>query len=254
MFAIAFPEIVFRGAFPGWLAILLVVVGIGVAIAFYLTESMRLGTARRLVLSALRAVVFASIIFLLCKPVLVRDIQTEKPRPVVLLADNSQSMTQKDPRQSVPDRIRVALANDKLAPDNGLTPPALPDILTPDRPTRAEVVKAAFQNRRLDLLAGLRKKGPIQPYLFGSRTRGFPDTPENPWLASLAAEDTKTQLTDTIHELFQRDENDLPAAIVLVTDGRDNGSTVGWDDVAEQAAKLNIPSTSTPSAVGVRLL
>ena len=65
---------------------------------FYFTESMKLGIGRRLVLAGLRALVLCAIVFLLCKPVAVRDVKTEKSRPIVILADNSQSMTHKDPR------------------------------------------------------------------------------------------------------------------------------------------------------------
>src|SRR4051812_25414241 len=101
MFGSWFPEIVFRGSFPVWLAILFMVAAAWVSAAFYFTESMKLGTGRRVALAALRALVLCSIIFLLCKPVAVRDVRTEKPRPILVLADNSQSMTQKDPRPAV---------------------------------------------------------------------------------------------------------------------------------------------------------
>jgi hypothetical protein len=241
MFATWFPEIVLRGSFPFWLAILLMVAIAGLAGGFYFTESMRLGKGRRLVLAGLRALVLCTIVFLLCKPVAVRDVRTQKNRPVVLLADNSQSMTQKDPRPSVADQVRVAIVTDKLSPDHGIGAPANVGTLSADRPTRADLVKAAFANKRLDLVGKLRKKGPVQPFLFGSRTRGFPDTDEYPWLAALNADDPRTQLTDTVAELLQRDENDLPAAIVLVTDGRDNGSGTQWDDLAREAARLKVP-------------
>ena len=51
MFAIVFPEIVFRGSFPVWLAIVLMVAIAGLAVAFYFTESMKIGIGRRLVLA-----------------------------------------------------------------------------------------------------------------------------------------------------------------------------------------------------------
>ena len=48
-------------------------------------------------------------------------------------------------------------------------------------------------------------------------------------------------ITDTLAELLQRDENDLPAAIVLVTDGRDNGSTDPVGRRRREAARLKVP-------------
>src|SRR5919204_4851757 len=141
MFGSWFPEIVFRGSFPVWLAILFMVAAAGVAGAFYLTESMKLRTGRRLALAGLRALVLCSIVFLLCKPVAVRDVRSERPRPIIVLADNSQSMTQKDPRPATADKVRVAIANDRLPPDHGLATPAA-DVLSAERPTRADLVKA----------------------------------------------------------------------------------------------------------------
>jgi hypothetical protein len=241
MFGSWFPEIVLRGSFPVWLAVLFMAAAAGVAVAFYLTESMKLGTGRRLARAGLRALVLCSIVFLLCKPVAVRDVRTERPRPVVVLADNSQSMTQKDPRPAVADKVRAAIANDRLPPDHGVGPPASPDAITPDRPSRADIVKAAFANKRLDLVGKLRAKGPVQPYLFGSRLRGFGDSADQPWLKALTAEDQKTLLTDTLTELLQRDEHDLPATIVVATDGRDNGSVAEWEDLAHEASRLGVP-------------
>ena len=236
-----YAEIVLRGTFPLWLAIVLMVAIAGLAGGFYFTESMRIGIGRRLVLAGLRALVLCSIVFLLCKPVAVRDVPSERSRPIVILADNSQSMTQKDPRPAVADKVRFAIAKDILPPNHGLGTPASADGQPTDRPTRAEVAKAAFANKRLDLVGKLRPKGPVQPFLFGSRLRGFADTNAHPWVESMAAEDPKTLITDTISEILQRDNNELPAAIVLVTDGRDNGSTAQWDDVAAEAARLGVP-------------
>jgi hypothetical protein len=236
----ALPEIVLRGSFPLWLAVVLMVAAAGIAVAFYFTESMKLGISRRLVLAGMRAVVLAAIVFLLCKPVAVRDVSTQKSRPVVILTDNSQSMTQKDPRPGVADKARVAIARDLLAPDTGVNLPA-GATLPNDRPARADLVRAVFDNKRLDLVAKLRQRGPVQPYLFGSRLRGFADTDEKPWVKSLSAEDPKTLITDTLSEFLQRDDNDLPAAIVLVTDGRDNGSGTQWDDLAGDASRLGVP-------------
>lgn len=241
MFASWFPEIVLRGSFPFWLAIVLMVAIAGMAVGFYFTESMRIGKSRRLALAALRAIVLCSIVFLLCKPVAVRDVTSERPRPIVVLADNSESMRQKDPRPTVTDKVRWAIARDALPPDHRIGPPASAEGLPGDRPMRSDVAKAVFENKRLDLVGKLRQKGPVQPFLFGSRMRGFADTDAKPWLTALLADDSKTLLTDTLSEILQRDDNDLPAAIVLATDGRDNGSNAQWDDVAREAARLGIP-------------
>src|SRR5262245_36228421 len=115
MFLAWFPEIVLRGSFPVWLAILFLVAAAGIAVAFYFTESMKLRTSRRLALAGLRALILCSIVLLLCKPVAARDVRTEKARPVVVLADNRQTTTQKDPRPTVADKGRPAIARDRPA-------------------------------------------------------------------------------------------------------------------------------------------
>jgi uncharacterized membrane protein len=241
MFASWFPEIVLRGSFPLWLAIVLMLAIAGMAVGFYFTESMKIGTGRRLVLAGLRAFVLCSIVFLLCKPVAVRDVSTDKLRPIVLLADNSQSMSHKDPRPAIADKVRLAIALDRLPPDHGIAAPASAEGLPGDRPTRGAILQAAFTNKRLDLVGRLRQKGPVQPFLFGSRQRGFADTDDKLWLKALSSEDSRTLLTDELAELLKRDESDLPAAIVIATDGRDNGSSAQWDDVALEAARLGVP-------------
>ena len=234
-------EIVSRGSFPLWLAIVLAIAAIGIGFASYFTESMKLGTGRRIGLAIFRSLILIAIVLLLRKPVWVSDVTSDKARPMVLLLDNSQSMTQKDPRLNTADKMRIAIARDLVAPDFGVGAPPSDDKVPADKPSRADMVKAVFANPRLDLVAKVRTKGPVQPYLFGSKSRGFADTDEKPWLAAFTADDPKTLLTDTLNELFQRDAVDLPAAVVLVTDGRDNGSTAVWDDVAHEAARLKIP-------------
>lgn len=234
-------EIVFRGTMSWFLVAVLAVLGIALAVAFYFTESMKLSNLRRGLLAAFRAVLFLGVIFLLCKPVWVRDVKATKNRPVVLLNDNSQSMGQRDPRLLQADKVRVAIAKDRLPPDHGTGLPNSSDALTPEKPTRTELLQAVFNNQRMSLVPKLREKGPLQPYIFGARLRGFADTDDKAWLNALASEDQKTLLTDTVNELFQRDENELPAAIFVATDGRDNGSAVRWDDLAREAARLKIP-------------
>ena len=85
-------------------------------------------------------------------------------------------MTHKDPRPAVADKVRLAIAKRQAAAGSRHRPPASADGLTADRPTRADIIKAAFANKRLDLVGKLRAKGPVQPFLFGSRLRGFADT------------------------------------------------------------------------------
>jgi len=181
------------------------------------------------------------LLFLLCKPVLVDDFKEDRARPIAVLVDNSKSMLQADPRLNTPDRIRVAIARGDREPASGLTPPASAGDLPTDSPSRIEILASALKNPKLDLPARLRLKGPLAPYLIGQRLRGLSDTPENPWTGQIDGADNRSAIMDALNELLQRDENELPAGIVLVTDGRDNGSSIPADEVGRELARLGIP-------------
>jgi hypothetical protein len=232
-----FADLVSRGTFPLWLAILLMVVAVGVSFALYFSESLKLATPRRIALALLRSLLLIAIIWLIRKPVWVRDVTLDKTRPVAVLIDNSQSMTLKDPRLHSEDRNRVAIARDQLAPNASID--GASNTSENELPSRLEVVQEVFKNPRLDLNNQLRTRGPLQPFLFGTRVRGFAD--DNSWVKSFNGEDAKSQMLDALHEINQRDERDLPGAVVLVTDGRDNGSSMTWDEIAQEAAKLQTP-------------
>lgn len=236
-----FAEIVSRGSFPLWLTILLSLLALIVGFGFYFTESIKLATGKRVGLAVARSLILLFVVWLIRKPVWVSDVTTAKQRPVVLLADNSQSMTLKDPRITSVDQLRLAIARNVVAPNTAIDNSGSAEVLPTDKASRAEVLRKVLENPRLDLTGKLRNNGPLQPYLFGSKLRGFADTPQNEWVTNLNSEDPKSQVADTIADILQRDEKDLPAAIVLMTDGRDNGSSAQWEDVIADAKRLGIP-------------
>src|SRR5262245_13826033 len=82
-----------RGPFPWWVAVLIGLPLAGAIVWFYLSERVRLGLARRIALIGLRLLLLGLVLFLLLRPTLVAQFRGERPRSVVLLIDNSQSMT-----------------------------------------------------------------------------------------------------------------------------------------------------------------
>ena len=60
-------------------------------------------------------------------------------------------------------------------------------------------------------------------------------------LAKYDADQPQTGLADAIHALLQRKGGDLPAAIVVMSDGRDNASKYSLDEVAQECATLKVP-------------
>ncbi len=205
-------ELATRGWFPTWLALILGALAIVAVIVLYITESGRIGLLPRVFLVAVRTTIVAVVTFLLLRPVLVTEHHGEKRRPVSVLVDVSQSMNNQDPRS---DRT--------------------------DRPRRIELAANSLTSPQLDLVSRIDANvGPVEMFSFGSRRTGR-DAKDLTWLKGLKADEPQTGLSDQVAELLARDPNDLPAAIVLVTDGRENASRITLDKLSRECARLRIP-------------
>jgi hypothetical protein len=248
LFAIqpVFAELARRGGFPLWLVVpvaILAVAGIGLLYAF---ESGRLGPVSRIAMAATRAMIVLGIAFFLLRPVWVQERTGDRRRTVAVLVDASQSMDSQDPRPGSADQWRVAIAFDLIPPDKGLptdlaASPLVADGRLPDKPRRIEVARAALTSPRLNLLERLRSRvGPVEIATFGTR-RTTREGADSQWLKSLVATEPMTALADAVGELVNRDQNDLPAAVVIVTDGRENASKISLDDLARECARVKVP-------------
>lgn len=238
-----FAALAFRGWFPVWLAVLMGLAGAVGAIALYLREAGRVPAWRRAVLAGLRVMTLVSVALLLLRPTILTENKSTRYRPVALLVDDSQSMTNADPRPGFLDRWRAAVAFDQVPADKKV--PGMPstgDIpeTTPARPTRLDVAKAVLANPRLNLMRDINRHGPLQPASFGSR-RAAKDPKDASWVTSLAGTEPRTALADALFDILKRDENELPSAIVIVTDGRENASLRGLDEAGRECARLQVP-------------
>ena len=213
----------------------------------YVRESARIGFFPRSLMALLRFAIVATIAFLLLRPVWVKENKGERRRPVALLVDVSQSMNSKDPRPGITDQWRVAIAYGLVPPDKGIPDSqivsAVGDGNLPDKPSRLEIARSALLNPKLNLLEELKSKaGPLDLSTFGTNRTGR-ETLDIRWLKDIAATESRTALADAVSELIDRDEKDLPAAIVVVTDGRENFSARkrSLDDIARECARLKVP-------------
>lgn len=241
--SVPFASLTFRGWFPWWAAVCLFVFAAAGVVALYLIESRRVPLAWRLVLAGLRTALVALVLFLALKPTWLSESSGERAKPVALLFDASESMGADDPRPGFTDRWRAALAYDLVPPDQ--PPPDQPDsdalpAATPDRPTRLDVAKAALTNPRLALTNELGKIGPLEVAAFGATREGL-DPRDDDWLAGLKANKPRTAIADVVFDLLDRDENQQPAAVVLVTDGRENASGRTLEELARECRRLAIP-------------
>jgi uncharacterized membrane protein len=228
----------FNGLMSPVVAAAAAVAAAAVVFLLYAREEGRLGPVRRAVLALLRTAVVAAALFLLLRPVLLAEERRERPRPVALLLDDSQSMTQRDQRLSAADRRRVAVAEGRVPPDAPFSPDAEPPEGTSENPSRAELVRAVLGHPKLALLDGLRRAGPLQVYLFGQRVRRLEDPAR--WAEELRFADARTALAEAVREVLSG-AGDPPAAIVIATDGRDNASALGLDEVALECVRSGVP-------------
>src|SRR6476620_970005 len=96
--ALTSAELSFRGLVPWWLALLLVLALAAASFYLYRLERGTFGPWRRAVMVGLRVALLALLLFFLARPVLLAEFEGQRPRGVVLLLDNSLSMTQQDRR------------------------------------------------------------------------------------------------------------------------------------------------------------
>ena len=191
---------------------------LGVALAAVVAWSYRRSTGRHAHLMAgLRAGLLGLILLAILDPAVRLSIRTPTRRSVLVLFDDSASMALRDGRPAGADVRRTLIAQDVLDPTKGLNQPT-PTINRPPAPSRVELVRAAFANRRLDLLNRLARDGDVRLTAFG-RTDGVADLDA---VDHLTGTGPSTPLGDAVRETLARGRGQAVAAVVLVTDGQSN--------------------------------
>ncbi|MGL4420732.1 MAG: hypothetical protein ACRCZF_08725, partial [Gemmataceae bacterium] len=119
-----YADLALRGWFPTGLAVLMGLAALAAVVLVYRREAGRIPVVPRIVMAGLRALALISILFLLLRPTLVFDSRGDRPRPIALLVDDSQSMQTRDSRTNPLDRWRAGVAFGMIPPDK--VPPAVP--------------------------------------------------------------------------------------------------------------------------------
>jgi len=239
---LGFSSLQLRGSFPGLIALILGVAAVVAVVVLYVRERPKIALGPRIIMAILRTAIVALVAFLLMRPVWVDEEKRDKIRPVAVLIDVSQSMDSADPRPSLDDQGRAAIAFGLIDPDKGLPTESISASSEKllDRPKRIEVARAALTNPKIDLLKNLAKVGPLEVYTFGAQRVGR-DAANEAWFKNLTATEPKTALVESAFELLNRDDADAPAAIVIVTDGRENVGPKSLEDLARECYRRNIP-------------
>ena len=251
--------VAFHGIGPST-ALLILAVIIGATAWTYLRTTPRLSKKQKIILTILRCVLLAMIVFMLMRPVMLLTVEGTIRRSLLLLIDSSASMQIKDLRQDSDDLKRAAIARGLIDPKGGLTQSFSGDSTSISELSRADVVKSMLTNPRLQLLDTLSKTYDLVPYTFGQTlqaisntsssadgsaapssapsTNAAPASPSAPaasptsFLDAITFDKPYTAIGDSVRSLLDLKRGQPLAGIFLITDGGNNYGSQPLDAAA----------------------
>ena len=252
---IAKATVAFRGGLSvGWY-VFIVLVAAGLVVWIYKSTPVTVAPWRRRTLVTLRIVFLALLLALLLRPVLAFTVEGSIRRVLVMLVDGSASMQIADPRLDANDQKRAAIAKGVLDAKGELKQ-------TLDRSrsrefeqvSRLELMKAALQNERIDLLPRLDQEFDLSAFSFGqglaelsarkletnasgSGRNRKASVESFDWVHRMEATAPSTAIGDAIREVMNRKRGQPLAGIVLVTDGVNNSGSQPRDAAAAARAE-----------------
>jgi len=226
-------SISYDGISWGWAFFALVVLTIIVAWS-YRYFSPKISKFSRLGLVILRSALFALLLLLLVKPVLLITIEETVRRPILVLLDTTQSMGLTDHRDKQDDVTRAAIAAGLANPTKGLkqTPSGekVDDLKTF---TRQQLLEALAANSKMNLWSRLYDVADLNFYGFGRkltelgslapRDGGKLTTDEaSAFFKKLHYDDNLTAIGDGLRTLLDQQRGQPIAAVLVITDGANN--------------------------------
>jgi type II secretory pathway pseudopilin PulG len=248
-------NVAFHGISPST-ALLLAAILLGATAWAYLRSSAALSQTRKIILTVLRCALLVMMLFMLMRPVLLLTVEGTIRRSLLLLIDASASMQIKDLRQDPDDLKRAAIARGMIDPKAGLAQNLPPDTTDISQLARADVVKSALTNERLQLLDTLSKTYDLVPFTFGQTleavansappgagTSAPPPAPnaadpnppvKNPasFLDGITFDKPYTAIGDAVRGLLDLKRGQPLAGILLITDGGNNYGSQPLDAAA----------------------
>ena len=227
-------SIAFHGLSPTT-AFLIGLVILGATIWVYLRTTPRLTKTQKTILSILRCVLLAMILFMLMRPVMLLTVEGTIRRSLLLLIDSSASMQIKDLREDPDDLKRAAIAKGLLDPSGGLKQGVPGDASSINQLARSDVLKAMLTNDKLQLLNKLSQTYDVVPYTFGQTLQalssgeasGTPaatsaDGKSSSYLDTVTFDKPYTAIGDAVRTLLDLKRGQPLAGILLITDGGNN--------------------------------
>lgn len=218
------------------------------AVLLYQREDLEAARWRRWLMAVLRIAFLCVLCLVLLRPVLSFTLENSVRRSLLVVVDTSKSMAIKDPRTDPADVKRAAIGVGSLDPTAGLTQPLAGQETA--NISRADLLKAVFRNKRLNLLDKLAAEYDLKFTAFGDSIDGRSISTTAP--ASQPAESgtgfidhlvpwgPSTPIGDELRKAINRTRGQPLAGLVLLTDG---GNNAGSDPIlaARLARDENVP-------------
>lgn len=211
--------------FPAaWVFLLLVVGCLGLFLYIYGKERKDVSAGPKAVLAVLRALVIIIILLMLFRPMLTIDITREKKSVLIVLVDESLSMSKKDPRPKDEKDL------DALARVTGLSREEVVRL------TRIELVNRALANKETMILDTLEGRMKVHYFAFAKTARSV----KKEDMTALQAAGGETAIGDALKHALTVFREERVAAVLVISDGRNN---TGLDprEVCRELQKNYIP-------------
>ncbi|MDA0836143.1 MAG: VWA domain-containing protein [Planctomycetota bacterium] len=240
------PTVYLRTAWPGWLALLVILSGFATALFFYSRET-SLTSSQRTWLGVLRGIVYALILTLLFEPALAIEMTVKVRRNILVLIDGSESMELKDKRRTHSEIEEAALATGEIK-FSDIKPEGSKALLSQsftDKAssfTRLHLVKGVLTNTELNLIGELQDDYRVEFFKLGGRAEPISVEGKelSQALAQVSADLKATAIGTGVDEVVSRYGGEAVAGVIILTDGASNQ---GQDtlEVAHRMREKNIP-------------
>ena len=217
-------RLVFEGLPDVWALLLLVALA---ALCWWTHVRMlpNLAPWRRRLVSCLRIAFFCGMVFALMRPVLLTTIIEDVRQKLIVLLDDSKSMSLSDERITSEDRQRILIATGDLAPDHNLD--QAPVKASPSL-SRSSLLSSLAQNTRLDLWHHIGERSDLAFYRFGADASEVPLSETDPakaarrFFADAKPAQPVTALGDSIRQVLAANRGQPISGILVITDGASN--------------------------------
>ncbi len=226
-------SIIWHNLPPLWVVILVIapIVLIGTYL-IYRKESHSVPPTTKILLTLLRCLVIFIILAILFKPVLLIEKAIERESYLIVLIDESLSMSFKDKFTEPTQRTKLGLVTGLYSKGENLTADKERQL---DEMKRIDLINRVLSNTQFDILGDLSKNYTLKTYTFAGTLKG------NAEIGAVQASGNTTALGNALGEAV----NDLAGhpitGIILISDGQNNAGIEPLDAIRRLIDRDSIP-------------